>query len=265
MSKRGRVLRDPHMGPGLLIVEGKQYPFFMESIWRSEVPAKPGLVVSVDFDAQENIVGITAVPQRQLDAEKAASVQSGSRLRSTLLEGLSSKGGSFSHIAGTGLLLISWTFLAAVSIHLPLLGKLELTFWQILGYLNAGGISQISDVAATPDSGIFGFLAILVLAGPFLPYVWKDRRAWLGGLLPLAFMIFIAFCIDADFHVAFGLQAAGMNVPVPTSISSAITMGLGTYLSAFLAVCFAVLSTRQWVGSRRVQEAEVPRSQQLAA
>lgn len=65
MSKRGRVLRDPHMGPGLLIVEGKQYPFLMEGLWRSEVPAKPGLVVNVDFDAQGNLLGINAVPQSQ--------------------------------------------------------------------------------------------------------------------------------------------------------------------------------------------------------
>ena len=45
MAKRGKVLRDPHLGPGLLMVEGKQYPF-LEGSWRSDVPAKPGLVVS---------------------------------------------------------------------------------------------------------------------------------------------------------------------------------------------------------------------------
>jgi len=263
MSKRGRVLRDPHMGPGLLIVEGKQYPFLMEGLWRSEVPAKPGLVVNVDFDAQGNLLGINAVPQSQLDAEKAAA-QLGSGFRSTLIEGFPFRAGNISRFAAIGLLLISWTLLSAVSIHLPFFGKLELTFWQILGYLNAGSISQVSDVAASPDPGIFGFVAILALAGPLLPYVWKDRRAWLGGLLPLAFMIFIGFRIDADFHAAFGSHA-GLNVSLPINVSSAITLGLGSYLSAFLSVCFTVWSAKQWVGKHGVQRTEVRRSQQLAA
>src|SRR5579872_169781 len=156
MSKRGRVLRDPHMGPGLLIVEGKQYPFFMEHIWRSEVPAKPGLVVSVDFDAQGNIVGISAVPQAQLDKERAERVPPGSSFRNMVADRWEVGTGSLGLAAAAGLLTISWFFLTAVSIHLPLFGKIDLTFWQILGYLNAGSISRASDIGIAPDPGVFG-------------------------------------------------------------------------------------------------------------
>ena len=39
MSKRGMALRDPYAGPGLLIVEGQQYPFVLEGVWGSEAPA----------------------------------------------------------------------------------------------------------------------------------------------------------------------------------------------------------------------------------
>ena len=43
MAKRGKVLRDPNAGPGLMIVEGQQHAFFLEGFWQSEVPPKPGL------------------------------------------------------------------------------------------------------------------------------------------------------------------------------------------------------------------------------
>ena len=90
------------------------------------------------------------------------------------------------------LLLVSWCSLTAVSIHLPFSGSVELTFWQVLGYLNAGGLHQISEMAATPDAGVLGFAAILVLAGPLVHFFSADRRAALGGFLPLGFIFYIA-------------------------------------------------------------------------
>jgi hypothetical protein len=48
--KRGKILRDPRTGPGLLMIEGRQYSFSMEGVWKSEVPPKPGLAVDVKLD-----------------------------------------------------------------------------------------------------------------------------------------------------------------------------------------------------------------------
>src|SRR5215510_15180297 len=70
MAKRGKVLRDPHLGPGLLMVEGRHY-LFPEELWSSDVPAKPGLAVNVDFDSRGNLNAITAVPYAELDQERA--------------------------------------------------------------------------------------------------------------------------------------------------------------------------------------------------
>ncbi len=50
MQKRGRILRDPISGPGLLMVDGQQYPFSLEGVWKSEVPPASGMVVDVNFD-----------------------------------------------------------------------------------------------------------------------------------------------------------------------------------------------------------------------
>ena len=69
MRKRGKVLRDPYAGPGLLMIEGRQYPFLM-TVWKSEGPPKPGLPVDVDFAQNEQIHAITVVAESQLVKER---------------------------------------------------------------------------------------------------------------------------------------------------------------------------------------------------
>ena len=70
MKRRGKILRDPRLGPGLLIIEGRQYRFCREGIWKSEVPPKPGLAVDVKFDHAGQILAITAVSESQLAEEQ---------------------------------------------------------------------------------------------------------------------------------------------------------------------------------------------------
>lgn len=71
MKKRGKVLRDPRTGPGLLMIEGRQYWFCREGIWKSEIPPKPGLTVEVKLDHAGQILAITAVSDSQLAEEQA--------------------------------------------------------------------------------------------------------------------------------------------------------------------------------------------------
>jgi hypothetical protein len=81
MTKRGKVLRDPRTGagltgprlalPGLLMIEGRQYWFCLEGVWKSEIPPKPGLAVDVKLDHDGRILAITAVSESQLAEEQA--------------------------------------------------------------------------------------------------------------------------------------------------------------------------------------------------
>lgn len=84
MKKSGKVLRDPRTGPGLLMIEGRQYWFCLGSVWKSQLPPAPGLDVDVEFDHAGQILAITAVSesrlaeeqaQRSLDMAKAAGVK----------------------------------------------------------------------------------------------------------------------------------------------------------------------------------------------
>lgn len=72
MRKRGKVLRDPFAGAGLLMIEGQQYQFCLGSRWKSEIAPIPGLVVDVELDRNLQIVGITAVSESQIVSEEAA-------------------------------------------------------------------------------------------------------------------------------------------------------------------------------------------------
>ena len=140
-------------------------------------------------------------------------------------------------------------------VNVPVFGKLDFTFWQVLGSLNSGNFLQSSDA----DPGIFGLLAILALAGPFLHSLWKDPRALLGGFLPLGFMLVIAWRIFSTSHSAFPAQATGpyeQFANLHHGILSLLTVGFGTYLSASLATCLALLNARQFLGFGQRQSME---------
>jgi predicted molibdopterin-dependent oxidoreductase YjgC len=59
------------MLPGLLMIEGRQYWFSLEGVWKSEIPPKPGLAVDVKLDQAGRILAITAVSDTQLAEEQA--------------------------------------------------------------------------------------------------------------------------------------------------------------------------------------------------
>jgi len=59
------------MLPGLLMIEGRQYWFCLDGVWKSEIPPKPGLTVDVKLDHVGRILAITAVSDSQLAEEQA--------------------------------------------------------------------------------------------------------------------------------------------------------------------------------------------------
>src|SRR5216683_2090593 len=48
--KRGKVLREPGAGPGLMMVEGQQFPFSLTDLWQSPQPPKIGMIVEAEFN-----------------------------------------------------------------------------------------------------------------------------------------------------------------------------------------------------------------------
>ena len=261
MAKRGKVLREPYAGPGLLMVEGRQYPLAQE-LWRSEVRAKPGLAVNVDFDPNGNLRSITAVPESQMKGEQEHVVAGGLGIGTLAQEDATLGIALLVQFSAAMLLLVAWCSLTAVSIHLPFSGSVELTFWQVLGYLNAGGLRQISEIGATPDAGVLGFAAILVLAGPLVHFFSADRRAALGGFLPLGFILGIAYRAYSNVR---GSAYDPVQTRFPREIFSGVSIGFGTYVFVSLAIYMAVLSARKFMAARAAGRNGIGRSQEVSA
>jgi hypothetical protein len=201
MKKRGKVLRDTSSGPGLLMVEGKQYTFPLEDVWKSEAPPRPGIVVDVELSDEGTVQSVTAVPESQIAKEQAEQALAVARARGGALASSAVARFGMPTLAATGLLIIGWFFLSTISINAGFLGKMDFTFWRVLSFVNAkNAFEALGTLKDGGSAGFYGLLALIALAGPFLATFWKDRRAVLGGLLPLLFMLLVALLCEVPFR-----------------------------------------------------------------
>ena len=243
MTKRGKVLRDTTSGQGLLMVEGQQYRFSQEAEWKSESTPKPGQVVDVELDSQGKVQSVRAVSDSQLAMERAEGEMASARRRGRSLGSASMAKIGMPSLAVAGILAAAWFFLTAATVQVPFPGKLELTFWQMLGFLNAGKIPEMFDGTSGPSSGLYGFAAVVALAGPFIPLFWKDKRALLGGLLPLVFMAIVGFAVRSSFYSTNGGNG-DIGGQAHMNTLKAFSLGSGAYLSILASLYFAFVSAK---------------------
>jgi hypothetical protein len=268
MKKRGKVLRDPHSGPGLLIAEGQQHQFTLEGVWRSEIPPTPGLAVDVEFDGNGQIIAITAIPESQLAKERAEAALAVARERGGVFATSMVAKFGLPKLVAAGCLVLGWLVLTAVSVQLGPLGKLEFTFWQVLGFLNASNPLEALDSRSHGSAGIYGFLALVALAAPFVHHFWKDKRAVLGGLLPLAFMIVIGLMVRSSLQNAMGGGDGAMGEMARQArdeAMKAISLGLGTYVSVVTSLYFAGTSTMKYLAGGQTDAHAYEKPHKVAA
>jgi hypothetical protein len=70
MRTQGKVLRVPNVAPGLIMIQGRQFKFSRNTVWKSKVEPTLGLVVNVDLDRDLQVVAVTPVPESQLAREQ---------------------------------------------------------------------------------------------------------------------------------------------------------------------------------------------------
>jgi hypothetical protein len=269
MTKRGKILHDVSAGPGLLSVDGQHYQFSLESVWRPAVPPTVGMAVEVEFAADASIAGITQVPDTQIAKEQAEAVVKAAREKGGVLASAAIAKFGLPLLIATGLMIVGWFFLSAVSIQTPF-GKLSFSFWQVLGFLNADSpLEAVMAGRGGPSAGFYGFIAIVALTGPFVRYFWKDQRAALAGVLPLVFTLFVGIMVRSSIHSAMGGAADGpladMQRQAQEEMMSAISLGFGTYLSLLVSLYFAAVAAKQFLLARALNTEVHERSNQAAA
>jgi len=270
MAKRGKILRDTSAGPGLVWVDQQQYPFSMGAIWKSGVPPTAGMTVDVEFGSDGGLVGMTQITESQIAKEQAEAVMNAAREKGgAAVSGAVAKFG-LPLLVATGLLVVGWFFLSAVSVS-AVFGKMSFTFWQVLGFLNAdNALEVVMQGRGGPSAGLYGFVAIAALAGPFARFFWKDARAHLGGLLPLIFMVVVGLMVRSSLHGMMGAGAAEgpfaeMQKQAQDEMMKAISVGFGTYLSALVSLYLAAISAKQFLVAKAVDSDVLSKRNQAAA
>lgn len=262
MKTRGKVVRDTSAGNGLLSIDGQQYAFGLEGMWKSDVAPQVNMVVDVVFDEAGQVQSLTVVPDNQLAREQAlrAAREKGAGLGRDVAARF-----GVDTLVGMAALVCGWFVLNTVSVRLAASYNMGLSLWKILGVLNApqGVMNALSGGGGS--AGFYGFLAVVALAGPLLPFFLKDARAHLAGWLPLAFLLLV--CVTVYMGISDGVaqaqgaalaiggrQAASMAAEMVSSMTQealrAISIGIGGYLSVIASLYFAGRGTIRFLSAR---------------
>lgn len=268
MTKRGKVLRDTSAGPGLLSVDGNQHQFNLQGIWKSSDPPKPGMQVLVEFAPDLTILSVIPIPESQIAREQAEAVMTAAKEKGGVLVSAAVARFGAPLLIATGTILISWLLLPAMTIQ-GLFGKESLTFWQVLGFVNTGNsIEALMQGRSGASAGFYGLLAFIALAGPFLHFFWKGKRASVAGILPILFMLFIAVMVRSTVHSAMGGVAdsplAEVQRQAQDEMMNAISVAYGAYLAALAGLYLAAASLKHFLLARSAA-IELPAASNKAA
>ncbi|HEY1757992.1 MAG TPA: hypothetical protein VGG72_21670 [Bryobacteraceae bacterium] len=254
MSIRGKVLQGGAGGQGVVTVNGQQYSF-STAAWRSDVSPAAGMSADVEFGADGNISQLTQVPEQQVTKEQAEAVMNAARQKGGAVVSAAVAKFGVPLLVSTGLLLIAWFFLSAVSVTTPF-AKISFTFWQVLGFVNASNAWEavMSGGGSAPSTGIYGLIAFVALAGPYVRFFWKDKRAALGGFLPLVFLLFVGIMVRSTISSATGGTASGpfgdLERQAQQEMMNAISVGMGAYLSLLVSAYLGWVSLKLFLAGR---------------
>ncbi|MGB5353983.1 MAG: hypothetical protein WBN32_10270 [Woeseia sp.] len=274
-TARGRVLRDTAGGEGLLSIEGIQYPFRLEGMWRSDLAPKANMPVDVEFDDGGAIAAIRVVDTAAAAREQAAKVaaqagvvakQAGEVARQAAAE-FRAKGmpavTAYAQVIGVrtlvamALLFVGWFFLAVVSVDL-LGDRMSATYYDLMRVLNnpQHGLATIARQSRA-GAGFYGFVTIAVLLAPLLPYLLKTRRSWLAHCAPATWMLLAVLIggwkvnssiseAQRQFGAFGGNELGGMARQFMKEALGAMSMGLGFYLSIAAAGYLAFVGLKRY-------------------
>jgi hypothetical protein len=268
MRTRGKVLRVPNGGPGLLMIEGQQFRFALEG-WKSETPPRPGLMVFAELDRNLQVIGADVIPESQLAQEQAEVTVSKSKETGGEIVGkLVSRFGVPDLVAG-GLLILGWFFFTFFAIQTPPFGTSDFSFWQLLGLVNASNFVEAIQRGANSTAGIYGVFALVALAGPFVHHFWNERRAVLCGLAPFVFTVIVWILARNAIQNAFGANLSGVYGAMAREAGAEalkdVSLGFGGYISLFVGLYFAAMAAKRFLALQRTAHTTSAAANQAAA
>jgi hypothetical protein len=177
-NPRGTVIKVPDTTPGILSVNGKQYFFTLEGVWKSAIAPSPNQTVTVGLDSAGVLTSVAVLDQQQLAKEKLGELSGVAQEHGKVIAG-QLKGGVVALAARMGAVTLG----AAVVI------------WIASYFLTAGGIS-----GGAGDMGSMGSYSFRTLLGTDL----TDPNSLMNpgharGLLRLIALVAIAVPFAVPF------------------------------------------------------------------
>jgi hypothetical protein len=223
-------------------VEGKQYSFLLEGMWRSDVPPRTGMTVDVGFDPEGALVEVYAVSETQIAKEQAqraldGALRHGGALGASVGGGLK---GRVSPLMVAAELLLLLAFFALPAVKIGGFVSRALSGWDAIG---------LDPQTQMPtDHGILSLIAILCLLAPAaVPFLKQTWARWLNTA-PLAFLVLAAISVGSTIHSAtaavgnMGEELGGVaGRQMAGQFGPSYSVGVGVYLAM---ICAVYLATR---------------------
>jgi hypothetical protein len=246
MKKRGRVQLYTNVGDGIVAVDGVQYEFKLQGMWRTEMPPRIGMLVEVTFNAQGVPESIVAVPDSQIAKEQAEQALASAKQHGAALAGTVKSRFAIPVLVAEAILLIGFFLLPNATIGFI---NRSLTGWDLIG-LDVNTLS-------TNAHGFLSLLCVLCLFAPLaVPFLKQWWSRWLYAA-PLGFMIFaliaVYFQIENAGHAAresagdlFGADAAR---EMTNQVAAMFHIGMGVFVVAICALYLASRSLKTTISS----------------
>lgn len=221
---RATIIRIPDAGPGLLVSEGSQLPFVL--------------------DSSEKVTGIWVVDQQQLAKESLSQFSEAAQRRAWVAASIATRSsgslaarlGKFT-LAVTALLWIAFFWMPAVKINAGFFAR-PFTLWQILGLDLENNSLQ--------SHGPFSLLGIAALLAPLVaPYLRTAQTRYLNAA-PLAYFIL------ASLHISSMFESAGASFPAARGATNMFSIQAGAYILVIASIILAVraVSAKANAGSK---------------
>jgi hypothetical protein len=258
-------LRDTSNGAGIISSQGQQYEFRLEGVWKSDVPPIVNNLVEFELDATGLPIAVYALGEGQLAREQADQLVGAFKVKSlATYADWSSRLGKPTLLA-IAALAAAWFFLNVVSVQVTQSMSHGISFWKLLGIVNAANsLAALEGMGAHLNAGVYGFMALITLAGPLLSQFWKDPRAHLGGALPLLFMLTVAVALYLNISSGMGAAseagamfggaeatklAQNMVSEMLKAALDAVHLGLGAYVALLAASYLAFTGTTRFLAA----------------
>jgi hypothetical protein len=266
-KQRGTVLQVPAGGsPGLIFVNGQQFPFQLPRIWQSPVAPTVNQTVDVTFDEAGSLISAVVVDAQALAKERLNQFAgvAGERGQQAVTKG----GVVFREVVARmgrmqliicAVLFLAWFFLPALSVNLGFVGK-SFSVSDVLGLDLQSGAS-------------FGFWSFLGLVAVVLPWVapWLQARWASIFFCAPVLMIIVAYArVRWQMHASvaraidqagqFGGSEAqsmvqGMVDQMAANVGKAISYDFGLWVVLLLSLYLAFIGIKRYLSAPNLSSA----------